>query len=366
MKKILLFLLLSTLSFKTYPCGNEYGYTLDGERQYTRYFFLSERMLHFDEVKIKTKLSKLREKVNDGSANYKTHSDIALNLMKLGKADSSVLLLRSLLRDYPDEYNINANLGTAYELTGKLDSALKYISRGVEINATSHRGSEWVHVKILEAKIKEKKYRGWIDTHPIIELNDLLQKIDSANKRHELSTINHQVFYQIRTRAPFTPAPNKVLANILVTLGDFNAKVETYENALLAYANAINYEPSPYIQRKIKEKITALNRKRKAHPKEVPSEFIRFMTRAEISPDLLLLGLDDFTEKLDSIHLDEVSKNDSLEILKNKIDSLVQNSEAQLKSQKDTDSNQSNPLYIGMGLLVGIGLTLTVLRKRKD
>jgi len=51
------------------------------------------------------------------------------------------------------------DLGTAYELAGKNEPALRWIREGLRRNPNSHKGTEWLHVKILEAKIEQEKQR---------------------------------------------------------------------------------------------------------------------------------------------------------------------------------------------------------------
>jgi len=369
MKSSILIILLLALANKVYPCGNEYGHTLDGKRIPTRYFFLSERMLHFDTLEIQHKLTALRAKVNSGSATFKTRSDIALNLMKLGQADSSIKILRPLLREHPNEYTINANLGTAYELAGQLDSALKYISEGYQINPKSHRGSEWVHIKILEAKLKEQQQSGWMATNAILDLRELLNKVKAKNQHRARRNVNQSIFYQVRTRAPFTPAPNKILSNMLQTLGDFNAESGTYENALLAYAFAIKFQPSSYLGRKIKEKIITLNRRRDAHPDiwELPDAFVRIIHIGKLNPDLLLMGLDGFAEQLDSMHLNEAFRQDSLNILKNQLDSIQTQTNKIIKTKNGQLSRaiKAKYIFLVLGLFIGILLTSSIFKRKR-
>ena len=69
-------------------------------------------------------------------------SDYAVYLMKAGRVDESLAILKELNKNLPQEYQIAANLDTAYELNGELDSALFYIKRGIEINPDAHAGSE--------------------------------------------------------------------------------------------------------------------------------------------------------------------------------------------------------------------------------
>ena len=59
----------------------------------------------------------------------------------------------ALERRYPGHHETAANLGTALELAGHDAPALQWIRIGIRRNADEHYGSEWLHVRILEAKI---------------------------------------------------------------------------------------------------------------------------------------------------------------------------------------------------------------------
>lgn len=365
MKKLLTTLTVLLLVQVAYPCGNEYGYTMNGRKVHTQYFYISNRMLSFDTLYINKRLKTLNDKIQAGTANYETWSDIALNLMKLGQADSAVKILYPLMLKYPKEYNITANLGTAYELTGQLDSALKYISRGIEINPDSHHGSEWIHKKILEAKIKEELSPDWLDSHLIISLED----IPEWQKEPQLSIvgINHKIAYQVRTRVPFTPAPNKVIANLLITMGDLNKKQGTYENAILAYVHALKFAPSHW-KRKITNRIVELNRQkeRMVRNHRLPREFVRIMKISKINPDLLVINLPYYSERLDRAQLSRWEKEDSLKMLTLEVDSLRSVGVAFKEAELALSSSQWNSyLYLLAGLVVGILGAMIFMKKKK-
>ncbi len=377
MKKIFwLVTALLTFELAGFSCGNEYGVTLDGKRVYTRYLYLTPSMKSFDTPRIEEKLDQLQKELKSDPNNFKLKSDISVNLMKLGRADSALRILNPLLGQYPNEYHLMANLGTAYELTGKLDSALKYIKMGYATNPKSHLSSEWVHVKILEAKIKNKRGPGWIRAYPIIEPQFLINKVDTQNLRKSLREVNNEVFYQIRTRAPFTPAPNAVLANILISLGDFNKKVGTYENALLSYAYALEFQGSTTIKRRITERIRVLNMEHlntKASYEFSPM-FLRLMNRSKVDPELMLLGLDDYANQLDSIHTANWKNKDSLQLIKGELDSvrlLYENYQVStLEKQKVHEAAVSKRnIYLIAALilvLVSIAFAVVVFKKRKN
>ena len=84
---------------------------------------------------------------------YQLLSDYAWLELRTGDKQKAVALLEELYRRHPNEYNIAANLGTGYELTGNNEKAIELLKKAVAINPASHYGSEWLHIKILEEKI---------------------------------------------------------------------------------------------------------------------------------------------------------------------------------------------------------------------
>ena len=352
------------LSMSSFACGNEYGHSLDGERVFTPYFYLSKNYRTFDKSRIRKRITELRNEPDQSS--FKTQSDIALNLMKLGYADSALMILEPLIKKHPTEYVINANLGTAYELSGKLELALKYISEGYRLNPSSHLGSEWIHIKILEAKIKDKQQPGWIKNNPIVSVEDLHKSVGPSRRhRHRLNHLQ----LQIRTRVPFTPTPNKVIANLLRTLAEYSVKYDSYENALLAYTYLMEFDPSS--KRRVSIEVQALNEKRRESGiHELPFMFKRLMERSEIDPELLLLSIDGVASELNEEHEHQLAYMDSLDHLEAAIDSLeVLNSftDGGQTSVKTTSSSSGVSLSIIIGLLglvLGIG-GATFFLKRK-
>ena len=365
---ILLFLGLQFFN-PVFSCGNEYGHSLDGRRIHTRYFYLSQRMLHFDTEEIHKRLDALTLKVQSGKESFKNWSDISVNLMKLGKVDSAIRILLPLIEEHPNEYNLLSNLGTCYELNGNLKKALEYISKGYEINPSSHSGTEWIHIKILKAKIKEKNAPGWLNQNSIIEISKLPRRYFDRRNPRSIEKINRSFFYQLRTRAPFTPGPNKVMANLLETFGDFNREYGTYENALLGYIYALDFQESNWMYRKIKAKIKDLNEKRDnmriAH--ELSDAFVRIMKRSKINPDIVLLGIADFAQKQDSIHLDEVAVLDSLEYLQKQLTASSQENKRSIQIKDNVISKIKNEKYqfLAIGLLIGAFVVFIIFRKKR-
>ena len=367
------------ISSTVFPCGNEYGHKLDGTKMHSQYFYLRPYHLKFDTVKLRKQINDYDSKYGrTDSATYtlkslekdKALSNKALAFMKLGKVSKAKDILVDLVQRNPKEYSMVANLGTAYELSGELDSALKYISKGLEINPKSHYGSEWIHVELLKAKIKRKRSRYYIVKNSILSDKLLESKRDTSKRRWRSSRVLDHIYWQVRTRAPFTPAPNEVIWNLLLTAGEFAQKHDTYENAFIAFAYSRKYAYNYEQKRKSEQKIKALNKLRDKlpHDKMVDRMFFRTIKRADISPNFLLMGLDELSESLDSVNTLEnkyLSKIDSLktELKKPKPQPVVP--KKVLKKPKKEQSSQLL-FYIIMASLVVITIFFAARSRRKE
>ncbi len=74
-------------------------------------------------------------------------------LMRLSRAQEAVKFLEASEKKRPGRYQTAANLGTAYELTGNLVQARRWIKEGIARDPSSHEGTEWLHLRILDARL---------------------------------------------------------------------------------------------------------------------------------------------------------------------------------------------------------------------
>lgn len=193
------------------------------------------------------RLMKLEKQLKENPS-YELLSDYSVRLMNLGKYKEALEILEELYQHHPDVYQIASNLGTAYELNGQLDNALKYICIGMDLNPDSHGGSEWIHEKILQTKIAMQDNPGYLKEHNVLELN-----IDQEHS----TVIRDQLEIQLRERFPFSPAPNQLMANLLIDLGDCYANTRSIEYAKALYTIARLYygDKAPETEQKINEMI---------------------------------------------------------------------------------------------------------------
>lgn len=172
---------------------------------------------------------------------HKALSDKSVALIKLGKVKEAQQLLLKLYKEDPTEYNFVANLGTSYELTNQLDSALFLIKKALTINQNSHRGSEWFHVKVLEAKQKMISDPNWLKHNKVLNIQFPELKQDSIVETDTITKIIHDIGYQLAERIPFSPVKDLLLSNIFNEYGELLSKYSV-QMGYVVYAIGEKYD----------------------------------------------------------------------------------------------------------------------------
>ncbi|MEO0796148.1 MAG: hypothetical protein AAFX93_13340 [Verrucomicrobiota bacterium] len=147
----------------------------------------------------------------------------AIEKIRFGKYEGAIKQLNAIEKQFPGQYETAANLGTAYELAGKNHAALKWIQEGVERNAHSHAGSEWIHVNILEAKIKLEQDPDYLSTNKVLALKDsiiLENHVAVNNAEIPVEEVTRMIHYQLQERMVFIKEDDPVVADLLFTMAD--------------------------------------------------------------------------------------------------------------------------------------------------
>jgi lipoprotein NlpI len=84
---------------------------------------------------------------------FKQLTDLGIVLIHQGNYSSAVRLFVAIEKLHPGRHETAANLGTALELMGRDTLARRWIRLGIQRNRHEHEGTEWLHLRILEAKI---------------------------------------------------------------------------------------------------------------------------------------------------------------------------------------------------------------------
>ena len=233
MKKLLLLLLPSYL----FSCMWINGTTIDGNFT-NRGAYVMSLMIN-DSIKHNSPSTSLEnilknEKRDELSKRELKEHDAVILLLK-GDYEASIEALLAIEKEYPKQYSVASNLGTAYELRGDNKNALTWIKRGLQRNSDSHYGSEWVHVLILKTKIKLVTKPNFLQHHQIITMPkkfNLGTKIEINNKNYSIQQIQRAIEYQLRERTIFVKPKDAVVADLLYTLARISAQTSIVEEAI--------------------------------------------------------------------------------------------------------------------------------------
>lgn len=266
---ILLALLLATAPI--FPCGNSYHRSANADEYAYGSRMESFRFKRaFSNSALMEDLTHLTDAINTQLELFENENDRALTYMRMGRYDEATTILEKLEKEKPGEYNVIANLGTLYELKDENEKALQYIRKAIAINAQSHRGSEWFHIKILEAKLL-KKNNDWWKTHRVLD-------IPSVQKLPEL--IISDIVYQLKERLPFTQSPDVLMAAVLNETGDYLLLQNKNEQAWIIFKIAAEYDGDTLFS--LQTKIATLEKKLTAGNKPLPDYNSHFVNADEL------------------------------------------------------------------------------------
>jgi hypothetical protein len=177
------------------------------------------------------------------STNFNNRSDYAVSLIFLGKTKEAVELLQSLEQERLGAYFVAANLGTAQELLGNNEDALHWIREGILRNPESHQGTEWLHAKILEAKIAAQKDPDYFRKHSVLELDPqrVIDGIVIDGQRLSPKKVEIAIEYQLEERLKFVKPPDPAVASLLFDYAAIDAATGVLESAKGVLKMAVEY-----------------------------------------------------------------------------------------------------------------------------
>jgi tetratricopeptide (TPR) repeat protein len=176
-----------------------------------------------------------------------TRSDYAALLFYRGRVDEAIAMLEATEEVFPGVYAVAANLGTAYELAGRNQDALQWIREGIKRNPDSHDGTEWLHVKILEAKIALAADPKWLEKHSVLGLDFGDGKVPEIPTDwpdgQDLQSTRKALTYQLHERMGFVKPPDPIVADLLADLASLTAMEAVVEHSLPVFDLALAYKP---------------------------------------------------------------------------------------------------------------------------
>jgi tetratricopeptide (TPR) repeat protein len=241
-------LLLLSLATSASACLWYYGTNMRGESIEVSAFGPEAYLRHLtDDSEHRRLRNTPPEAEPSADADFKRRSDYAATLVHRGEVKRAIEILEYIERVHPAEYVVAANLGTAYELSGNNEKALRWVSEGIRRNKESHWGTEWLHVRILEAKLAFAKDPLWLTSHSVLGLDfgkDLVPSRPPKGTDGEEGTKTETALeYQLRERMAFVKSPDPIVGDLLSDLGNLLALNKTIEHAVAVYGLAIQYKP---------------------------------------------------------------------------------------------------------------------------
>jgi tetratricopeptide (TPR) repeat protein len=243
-KIFLLALLVPSVSVACLNSGMDGGTTIDGG---------SERLprhiaAHLAAARRQTAAQRLdkidRRSTRGGEDGFEKEEFRGVEDVLNGRYQEALEIFQRIEKEHPGNYNTAANLGTTYELLGDIEQASKWIAEGIRRNPDSHRGTEWLHLAILDAKAKLKEDPGYL-THahivPIPEHATRNSTVEVLGKSYLADEVLGALQYQLYERLFFVRAPDPVVADLLFSFGQLEAGTHTLEEAIKLLGMARDY-----------------------------------------------------------------------------------------------------------------------------
>jgi tetratricopeptide (TPR) repeat protein len=240
-RALVIIVLITSLSTKTFACLNgenrvlKHGYLIyedhEGNVPFGHDFYVTVEEVE-RELKI---LDSLYTSTHD--LDYLT--DKGLFLILSGQYQKAIDFYLQLETLAPNRYSTASNIGTAYELVGQNENALEWINRAVAIDPSSHNNSEWIHVRILEAKINGDNY---ITSQHLLNTDFGLDAVPtSKSSKDELNVLHNALYFQLNERMSFVKPQDKIVAQLLFDLGNIAYLLGNYSDASADYRFAKDY-----------------------------------------------------------------------------------------------------------------------------
>lgn len=256
MKKSIFILLLTP--HLLFSCLWLEGTTIDGEyKQFEDKTISSLFLKNSQQESPKEHFKKKFHREHNQSNEY-----LAVQHSMYGNYEEAIKLLHTIEKETPNLYATASNLGTAYELKGDLPLAIKWISKGIERNHSSHYATEWLHLLILESKLELLSDPNLLDKGHIITLPHTFQEttiITIKSKKYSIQKIRDALFYQLRERLIFIKPKDKIVADLLYTFAKIEEQTTTIEESktLLNMAREYGFNHQDEIDSMLRNQISS-------------------------------------------------------------------------------------------------------------
>lgn len=245
MRKFLLFFVFTPSII--YACINVMGTTLDGGKTPWKNKYYAQKFMRLMEETPDSKLKDIEAikynpnnldeyaKKENNTEEFYNEELQSVKLVLSGDYPNGIAGLLKISEKYPNRYSTATNLGTAYELNGETELAIKWIKEGIRLNPISHEGSEWLHLLILETKLKMKGEENYFTKRHVVELPTnftLTTNVNILDKTRSINDIGKAINHQLEERVLFVKPKDSVVADLFFTLGQVEAHTASVESAI--------------------------------------------------------------------------------------------------------------------------------------
>lgn len=120
------------------------------------------------------KIKALQEQQRTGPLAPDAAAGLGAYLLRVRKTDASlpdfeeaVAVLHAAQRQHPRHFALAANLGTAYQLSGRLDAAERYLDQAVALAPDEWLATERVHLTLVQRRLREPPRQSEIQLDPL-------------------------------------------------------------------------------------------------------------------------------------------------------------------------------------------------------
>jgi hypothetical protein len=142
---------------------------------------------------------------------FEIRIDYAAALIYMDRAADAISVLQAIEVAFPGRYATASNLGTAYELVGDVPNAKTWIKRGIKRKPDSHQGTEWLHVAILDAKLKLKNNPEWLEKHSVLD----------GDRKRKATDVERALEYQLNERLYFIKDNDPIMCDLFYEAARF-------------------------------------------------------------------------------------------------------------------------------------------------
>lgn len=241
-RTVVLLVLFFTLLSQAKPCLNLFAVDSSGRVIYLEHRFLTE--IQFNQQNIEKRINELEKSFKKQIFSMQSISDYGAYLLMRGNFKEGMEIFRQLQLRYPDIYEINANLAVAFEVNGEIDSAIHFQKTAMKLKPSAHDNSEWLHLKILEARKQLLQNSDWCIHNNVteIEAESIKNYKYQSHETGEVPFVFSNFIAQLNERMPFSFAEDKVMGKLFLELGSAYMSRSVYR-AYYCYSMARYFYP---------------------------------------------------------------------------------------------------------------------------